>query len=121
MALDSLLSFFICNSGGSPLPGCRGADPGGGWSRPLVTLPPFPLREAQGGQRLVLVTLHEEEFEFRSPSSVAIAELVAMFLQGLKERSVFAMALQDRKATGTQPGGEGTGEGGWLARARSRW
>ncbi|XP_054934667.1 unconventional myosin-VIIb isoform X1 [Physeter macrocephalus] len=56
-------------------------------------------REAQGEQRLALFTLHEEEFEFRSPSSVAIAELVAMFLEGLKERSVFAMALQDRKAT----------------------
>ncbi|XP_027444506.1 unconventional myosin-VIIb isoform X3 [Zalophus californianus] len=56
-------------------------------------------REAQGGQRLVLSTLHEEEYEFMSPSSVAIAELVAMFLEGLKERSVFAMALQDRKAT----------------------
>ncbi|XP_036093884.1 unconventional myosin-VIIb isoform X3 [Rousettus aegyptiacus] len=56
-------------------------------------------REARGGQRLVLSTLHEEEYEFVSPSSVAIAELVAMFLEGLKERSVFAMALQDRKAT----------------------
>ncbi|KAI4543990.1 hypothetical protein MG293_004256 [Ovis ammon polii] len=56
-------------------------------------------REARGGQRLTLCTLHEEEYEFRSPSSVAIAELVAMFLEGLKERSVFAMALQDRKAT----------------------
>ena len=71
-------------------------------------MPPFPLREAQGGQRLALFTLHEEEFEFRSPSSVAIAELVAMFLEGLKERSVFTMALQDRKATGTQPVGEET-------------
>lgn len=57
------------------------------------------LREAPGGQRLVLTTLHEE-YEFVSPSSVAIAELVALFLGGLKERSVFAMALQDRKATG---------------------
>lgn len=56
-------------------------------------------REAQGGQRLLLSTLHEEEYEFMSPSSVAIAELVAMFLEGLKERSVFAMALQDQKAT----------------------
>uniref|UniRef100_A0A8C3X1R9 Unconventional myosin-VIIb n=1 Tax=Catagonus wagneri TaxID=51154 RepID=A0A8C3X1R9_9CETA len=56
-------------------------------------------REARGGQRLVLSTLHEEEYEFQSPSSVAIAELVALFLEGLKERSVFAMALQDRKAT----------------------
>lgn len=42
-----------------------------------------------------------------SPSSVAIAELVAMFLEGLKERSVFAMALQDRKATGAQRVGRG--------------
>lgn len=40
-----------------------------------------------------------------SPSTVAIAELVAMFLEGLKERSVFAMALQDRKATGARRGG----------------
>uniref|UniRef100_A0A8C9Q4L1 Myosin VIIB n=1 Tax=Spermophilus dauricus TaxID=99837 RepID=A0A8C9Q4L1_SPEDA len=55
-------------------------------------------REAKGGQRLLLSTLHEE-YEFVSPSSVAIAELVALFLEGLKERSVFAMALQDRKAT----------------------
>ncbi|XP_036740230.2 unconventional myosin-VIIb isoform X1 [Manis pentadactyla] len=56
-------------------------------------------REAQGGQRLVLSTLREEKYDFLSPSSVAIAELVAMFLEGLKERSVFTMALQDRKAT----------------------
>ncbi|XP_069845597.1 unconventional myosin-VIIb [Dipodomys merriami] len=55
-------------------------------------------REAVGGQRLLLSTLHEE-YEFVSPSSVAIAEMVALFLGGLKERSVFAMALQDRKAT----------------------
>ncbi|XP_031507017.1 unconventional myosin-VIIb isoform X1 [Papio anubis] len=55
-------------------------------------------REAQGRQRLLLSTMHEE-YEFVSPSSVAIAELVALFLEGLKERSVFAMALQDRKAT----------------------
>ncbi|XP_036176595.1 unconventional myosin-VIIb [Myotis myotis] len=57
-------------------------------------------REARGGQRLLLSTLHEEEYEFVSPSSVAIAELVAVFLEGLKERSVFAMALEDQKATG---------------------
>uniref|UniRef100_A0A8C8YM60 Unconventional myosin-VIIb n=1 Tax=Prolemur simus TaxID=1328070 RepID=A0A8C8YM60_PROSS len=55
-------------------------------------------REAQGGQRLLLSTLHED-YEFLSPSSVAIAELMALFLEGLKERSVYAMALQDRKAT----------------------
>ncbi|ELK26098.1 Myosin-VIIb [Myotis davidii] len=59
-----------------------------------------PEQEARGGQRLLLSTLHEEEYEFVSPSSVAIAELVAVFLEGLKERSVFAMALEDQKATG---------------------
>lgn len=55
----------------------------------------------------MLSTLHEEEYEFVSPSSVAITELVAMFLEGLKERSVFAMALQDRNATGAWMGGLG--------------
>ncbi|KAM4859026.1 unconventional myosin-VIIb isoform 2-T2 [Thomomys bottae] len=55
-------------------------------------------REALGGQRLLLSTLHGE-YEFVSPSSVSIAEMVALFLGGLKERSVFAMALQDRRAT----------------------
>ncbi|XP_006876269.1 PREDICTED: unconventional myosin-VIIb [Chrysochloris asiatica] len=57
-------------------------------------------RAAQGGQRFLLSTLHEEEYEFATSNSVTIAELVAMFLEGLKERSVFAMALEDRKATG---------------------
>ncbi|XP_010635965.1 unconventional myosin-VIIb isoform X1 [Fukomys damarensis] len=56
-------------------------------------------REAWGGQRLLLSTLHAEEYEFTTSGSVAVAELVALFLEGLKERSVFAMALQDRKAT----------------------
>lgn len=55
-------------------------------------------RDAPGGKKLLLATL-QEEYEFVSPSSVAIAEMVALFLGGLKERSVFAMALQDRRAT----------------------
>lgn len=79
----------------------------GRWRGFLVTLP-FISREAQGRQRLLLSTMHEE-YEFVSPSSVAIAELVALFLEGLKERSVFAMALQDRKATGARLGGVGAG------------
>lgn len=73
----------------------------------MVTSPVCLRRAARGGQRLLLSTLHGEEYEFVSPSSVAIAELVAMFLEGLKERSVFAMALQDRKATGAQWAGRG--------------
>ncbi|XP_055966328.1 unconventional myosin-VIIb isoform X1 [Sorex fumeus] len=53
-------------------------------------------KEARGGQRLLMSTLHEEEYEFLAPACVAIAELMALFLEGLKERSVFTMALQDR-------------------------
>lgn len=75
----------------------------------MVTPPVCLLRAAQGGQRLLLSTLHGEEYEFMSSSSVAIAELVALFLEGLKERSIFAMALQDRKATGAQRAGGGSG------------
>ncbi|XP_058157161.1 LOW QUALITY PROTEIN: unconventional myosin-VIIb [Dasypus novemcinctus] len=56
-------------------------------------------RAARDGQRLELSTLHEEEYKFMAPSSVAVAELVGLFLEGLKERSVFAMALEDRRAT----------------------
>lgn len=68
-------------------------------------------REARGGQRLLLCTLHEEEYEFLSPSGVAIAELVAVLLEGLRARSMFAMALQDQKATGAGRGREERGEG----------
>lgn len=74
------------------------------------------LRDAPGGKKLLLATL-QEEYEFVSPSSVAIAEMVALFLGGLKERSVFAMALQDRRATGAhweREGAHGTGGEGRL-------
>lgn len=56
-----------------------------------------------------------------SPSSVAVAELVAMFLEGLKERSVFTMALQDRKATGAQPGGDQGVARGLMLWSGGRW
>lgn len=54
---------------------------------------------------------------------MAIAELVALFLGGLKERSVFAMALQDRKATGAHWEREGvaaygTSGEGWLSHSQ---
>lgn len=54
----------------------------------------------------MMSTLHEEEYDFVAPGCVAIAELVALFLEGLKERSVFTMALQDRSASGAQQDGE---------------
>lgn len=87
------------------------------WEGPRSHCSLCALRDAPGGKSLLLSTLHEE-YEFASPSSVAIAEMVALFLAGLKERSVFAMALQDRKATGAHREREearGTSVEGWLS------
>ncbi|XP_063162991.1 unconventional myosin-VIIb isoform X2 [Candoia aspera] len=49
------------------------------------------------GQSCTLTTLRAEEFVLTSVNSVAIAELIVMFLEGLKKRSVYAVAIQDNK------------------------
>nr|XP_034988804.1 unconventional myosin-VIIb isoform X1 [Zootoca vivipara] len=49
------------------------------------------------GQSCTLNTLRAEEFVLTSVNSVVIAELVVMFLQGLKERSQYAVAMQENK------------------------
>uniref|UniRef100_A0A670IEJ0 Myosin VIIB n=1 Tax=Podarcis muralis TaxID=64176 RepID=A0A670IEJ0_PODMU len=49
------------------------------------------------GQSCTLNTLRAEEFVLTSANSVVIAELVVMFLQGLKERSQYAVAMQENK------------------------
>lgn len=94
------------------LKGCLGTEARQSGAGSRSRYPVCILREAPDGQKLLLSTLHEE-YEFISPSSVVIAELVALFLGGLKERSVFAMAIQDRKATGT------FWERGWVAAHRT--
>uniref|UniRef100_A0A8C0ZHU8 Myosin VIIB n=1 Tax=Cyanistes caeruleus TaxID=156563 RepID=A0A8C0ZHU8_CYACU len=45
------------------------------------------------GQSCTLITLRAEEFVLTSVNSVVIAELVVMFLEGLKKRSRFAVAI----------------------------
>uniref|UniRef100_A0A8D2MYG7 Myosin VIIB n=1 Tax=Zonotrichia albicollis TaxID=44394 RepID=A0A8D2MYG7_ZONAL len=45
------------------------------------------------GQSCTLITLRGEEFVLTSVNSVVIAELVVMFLEGLKKRSQFAVAI----------------------------
>uniref|UniRef100_G3VGC0 Myosin VIIB n=2 Tax=Sarcophilus harrisii TaxID=9305 RepID=G3VGC0_SARHA len=50
-------------------------------------------------QNFTLSTLKTEEYVFISNESVAIAELVAIFLGGLKKRSIYAMAIRDKKST----------------------
>uniref|UniRef100_A0A8D0HH36 Myosin VIIBb n=1 Tax=Sphenodon punctatus TaxID=8508 RepID=A0A8D0HH36_SPHPU len=49
------------------------------------------------GQSCTLITLRAEEFVLSSVHSVVIAELVVMFLEGLKKRSQYAVAVQESK------------------------
>lgn len=51
-------------------------------------------------QNFALTTVRGEEFSFQSPNSEDICELVTFFLEGLKKRSKFVIALQDYKAEG---------------------
>lgn len=46
-------------------------------------------------QNFVLITIRLDEFYFQSPNSEEICELVNYFLQGLKKRSKYVVALQD--------------------------
>ncbi|NXC04177.1 MYO7A protein, partial [Orthonyx spaldingii] len=50
------------------------------------------------GQSCTLITLRAEEFVLTSVNSVVIAELVVMFLEGLKRRSRFAVAMHEKKS-----------------------
>ncbi|NWS02845.1 MYO7A protein, partial [Motacilla alba] len=52
------------------------------------------------GQSCTLITLRSEEFVLTSVNSVVIAELVVMFLEGLKKRSQFAVAMHEKKPQG---------------------
>uniref|UniRef100_A0A8C3I3A1 Myosin VIIB n=1 Tax=Chrysemys picta bellii TaxID=8478 RepID=A0A8C3I3A1_CHRPI len=48
------------------------------------------------GKSCTLITLRAEEFVLTSVHSVVIAELVVLFLEGLKKRSQYAVAMQER-------------------------
>ncbi|XP_046676172.1 myosin-VIIa isoform X1 [Homalodisca vitripennis] len=51
-------------------------------------------------QTFTLSTVRGEEFTFQSPNAEDIRDLVVYFLEGLKKRSSFVIALQDYKAPG---------------------
>lgn len=54
-------------------------------------------------QTFTLSTVRGEEFTFQSPNAEDIRDLVVYFLEGLKKRSKFVIALQDYKAPGLYP------------------
>ncbi|XP_059483343.1 myosin-VIIa [Neocloeon triangulifer] len=51
-------------------------------------------------QTFSLSTVRGEEFTFQSPNAEDIRDLVVFFLEGLKKRSKYVLALQDYKAPG---------------------
>ena len=55
-------------------------------------------------QTFTLVTVRGDEFTFQSPNAEDIRDLVVYFLEGLKKRSRYVIALQDYKAPGIQFG-----------------
>ena len=50
------------------------------------------------GQSFTLATVKGDEYTFTSPNAEDIRELVVTFLEGLKKRSRYVIALQDYKA-----------------------
>ena len=50
------------------------------------------------GQSFTLATVKGDEYTFTSPNAEDIRDLVVTFLEGLKKRSKFVIALQDYKA-----------------------
>ena len=50
------------------------------------------------GQSFTLATVNGDEYTFTSPFAEEIRDLVVMFLEGLKKRSKYVIALQDYKA-----------------------
>ena len=50
------------------------------------------------GQSFTLATMKGDEYMFTSPNAEDICDLVVMFVEGLKKRSKYVIALQDYKA-----------------------
>ena len=50
------------------------------------------------GQSFTLATVKEDEYTFTSPNAEDIRDLVVTFLEGLKKRSKYVVALQDYNA-----------------------
>lgn len=55
------------------------------------------------GQSFTLATVKGDEYTFTSPNAEDIRELVVTFLEGLKKRSRYVIALQDYKAPSKWP------------------
>lgn len=53
------------------------------------------------GQSFTLATVKSDEYTFTSPNAEDIRDLVVTFLEGLKKRSKYVIALQDYNPPGT--------------------
>lgn len=52
------------------------------------------------GQSFTLATVKGDEYTFTSPNAEDIRDLVVTFLEGLKKRSKYVIALQDYSSPG---------------------
>ena len=52
------------------------------------------------GQSFTLATVKSDEYTFTSPNAEDIRDLVVTFLEGLKKRSKYVIALQDYSGPG---------------------
>lgn len=52
------------------------------------------------GQSFTLATVKGDEYTFTSPNAEDIRDLVVTFLEGLKKRSKYVIALQDYSSAG---------------------
>ncbi|XP_036421253.1 unconventional myosin-VIIb [Colossoma macropomum] len=84
------------------------------------------LSEGRTGE-VVCVSTHKEEYKLKAAEATSMAELINMFLTGLKERSVYAVAIQDNNRQDDAilsyrkgdlicliKDGEYSAEGGWV-------
>ena len=54
------------------------------------------------GQSFTLATVKGDEYTFSSPNAEDISDLVVTFLEGLKKRSEYVIALLDYSSPGNQ-------------------
>ncbi len=51
------------------------------------------------GQSITIMTIHGDEYSFTAPNSEDVRDLITTFLDGLKDRAKFGLAIEDYELT----------------------
>ena len=73
---------------------------GGEWQSKECLFPMFPRTSRGQGQSFTLTTIKSDEYNFTSVNGEDIRDLVMTFLDGLKKRSKFVIAMMEYKSPG---------------------